>query len=94
MSKSFPTLGEATRCAIEAAAVGDLDAVARALADREAAMPGATAWERARALEDGEIIARLLIELKRNMVIEHNRLGQVRSAFTKSRPPGTINLRA
>jgi hypothetical protein len=79
---------------MEAAGTGDLDAVARALADREAAMPGATPSERARALEAGETIARLLTELKRNMVVEHNRLEQLRSAFAKKRSSQAINLQA
>ena len=90
-------LFDATQRAIAAAGHGDLDLVGRALADREAAITAATPQEQARALQDGETLGRLLAEIKRNIVAEHSRLEQLRSAFgTSARNRGTasINLQA
>jgi hypothetical protein len=88
------SLGKATQRAIAAAAEGDLESVGRALADREAAITTATPRERAGALEDGETIGRLLAELKRNLVVEHNRLEQLRSGFARDVRSAAIDLTA
>ena len=90
-------LSESTRRAIAAASHGDLDAVGRALGDREAAMAAASPLERAHALQDGETLGRVLTEIKRNIVAEHSRLEQLRSTFassTRNRGARSINLQA
>jgi hypothetical protein len=88
------SLGELTRSAIAAAREGDLDALGRALNDRAAAIPFATPQERARAIEDGETIGRLLAETKRNLAAKYNRLEQLRSGFAAERPSNGIDLKA
>jgi len=94
---SESALSESTQRAIAAAGKGDLDAVGRALADREAAMAAASPLERARALQDGETLGRVLAEIKRNIVAETSRLEQLRSTFANSarnRGATSINLQA
>ena len=89
-----PNLIEATQRALAAAASGDLSALGRALNDRAAAIPHATPAEQKRALGDGETVGRLLTELKRNLVSEHNRLEQLRSTFVPSRGATVVNFHA
>ncbi len=91
---SQPSLAEATQRAIAAARHGDLEAVRRALADRQLAIAAAAPQERADALRDGVAIGRLLTDLKRDIVAQHNRLEQLRSAFAKGGAPSAVNLEA
>ncbi len=88
------SLRQATRRALSAARQGDLDAVRRALTDRQLAIADAAPQERADALRDGVAIGRLLTELKCNIVAKHNRLEQLRSLLAKSGAAGAINLEA
>lgn len=94
---SEAALSESTQRAIAAAGLGDLEAVGRALTDREAAMAAASPLERARALQDGETLGRVLAEIKRNIVAETSRLEQLRSTLANSarnRSATSINLQA
>lgn len=94
---SESALSESTQRAIAAAGLGDLEAVGRALTDREAAMAAASPLERARALQDGETLGRVLAEIKRNIVAETSRLEQLRSTLANSarnRSATSINLQA
>jgi hypothetical protein len=86
------SLSEATRRAIAAADAGDLDAVGYALVDREAAMATAPPAERAAALAEGETIGRLLADIKRNIVLQHNRLEQVREGFASDSHSASIDV--
>ena len=89
----FPfSLREATGLAVTAADAGDLDALAQALVDREAAIASASPAERTIALDDGETITRLLTDIKRTIVAEHNRLEQVREGFLRKRAALSIDL--
>src|SRR5258708_39089734 len=85
-------LSNATRRAVAAADAGDLDAVAQALGDREAAISTATPAEQAAALDEGETIGRLLTDLKSTIAVEHNRLEQVREAFASDRAASFLNV--
>lgn len=85
-------LSNATRRAVAAADAGDLDAVAQALGDREAAISTATPAERAAALDEGETIGRLLTDIKRNIAVEHNRLEQVREGFASDRAASFLDV--
>jgi hypothetical protein len=75
------SLAEATRRALAAADAADLEALSQALVEREAAMATAPPADRAAALDAGETIGRLLADIKRNIVVRHNRLEQVREGF-------------
>lgn len=88
------SLRQATRRALSAARQGDLDALRRALADRQLAIAAAAPQERADALRDGVAIERLLTEFKREIVAKHNRLEQLHSVLAKSGAAGAINLEA
>ena len=85
-------LSEATRRALVAADAGDLDAMAEALVDREAALASATPAEQTAALDEGETIGRLLTEIKRNIVAGHGRLQQVREGFARGRAASSIDV--
>jgi hypothetical protein len=100
MTLAEGTLCDATRRAMAAARRGDLDAVRGALADRRLAIAAAAPWKPADALtlveiiKDGVTIGRLLTDCKRNIVIRHNRLEQLRSLLAKNGAPGAINFEA
>ena|SRR6266566_8830403 len=85
-------LSDATRRAVAAADAGDLDAVAQALGDREAAISTATPADWAAALDEGETIGRLLTDIKRNIAVEHNRLEQVREGFASDRAASFLDV--
>ncbi len=87
-----PSLAEATRCARAAAHAGDLNSLARALADREAALLNSTSAEQATALLHGDDIARLLTEIKRTIVAEHSHLQQLREGFASARAASSIEF--
>ena len=88
------SLGQATIDAIASAGAGDLEALSRALADRDSAMANATEVEMADAVAAGETIGRLLAELRRNLVLEQNRLEQFRLGFAQGGINRRVNLQA
>ena len=94
LGQATVSLGQATINAIAAAGSADLEALGRALAERESLIGAADPVEQANALSDGETIARLLTELRRNLVAEHNRLEQLRSGFAHSNESPRVNLQA
>ena len=100
MTLAERTLRDATQRAMAAARQGDLEAVRRALADRQIAIAAAAPWKPADALtlveiiKDGVALGRLLTELKRNIVTKHNRLEQLRSLLARNGAAAAINLEA
>jgi hypothetical protein len=74
-----------TQRALAAVAAGDLDALAQALAAREAALRAAPLAEQAAALHDGANLARNLAGLKRDLAAEHARWEQLRAGFANYR---------
>lgn len=76
------TLEQATEQSAAAAAAGDLDALAIALAARRKAMAGLEDPARLKAsLEAGESVARDIRLLKLKLSIDANRLAQIQSAL-------------
>jgi hypothetical protein len=75
------TLCEITRRALVAVDAGDLDDLARALEEREAAMAAASPEEQAVALSDGAILGLRLAEIKHSLVAQYGRLAQIREGF-------------
>lgn len=92
----LPALLHATRQGLVAAACGDLDALAEALAAREAAWEAAPVSERAAALKGGESIQLLLVEIKRRIVDQQRRLDQIKTGLARTGAPNAvaIDLRA
>jgi hypothetical protein len=92
--KSLPqSLLQSTAAAVEAAKAGDLSALREALAQRAQAMANASEHERAAALELGGAVLPLLTEIKRGIVLEYSRLGQIRAAFASPPRPASLDLR-
>ena len=85
-------LTEATRRARAAAHAGDLEALTQALSDRQAALSQASPSEWAAALDQGEVIRRMLTEINRNIAAEHNQLEQLREGFASARAASAIDL--
>ena len=86
----------ATRQALDAAAIGDLDALETALAARRRALEGATVSERVAAFNEGEAIQLLLKGIKRRIGDQHSRLEQIKTGFARTAAPcaAKIDLRA
>jgi hypothetical protein len=89
-------LREATRLALDAAAVGDLDALQVALELRRAALPEAPVAERVAAFQEGEALGLLLHGIKRRLRGELARLEQIKIGLVRSAEPSPakIDLRA
>ena len=90
------TAHETTQRALAAIDAGDLDGVARALADRDKALQPASPVEQVTALADGAVLALRLAELKRSLAAEHARLEQLRDGLATYSAPsrsGCVDLR-
>jgi hypothetical protein len=87
---------EATRLALDAAAVGDLDALGSALELRRAALPDAPVAERVAAFKEGEALGLLLKGIKSQLRGELARLQQIKIGLVRSAEPPSarIDLRA
>jgi hypothetical protein len=87
---------EATRQALDAAAVGDLDALHKALGLRRAALPHAPIAEQVAAFKEGEALQFLLKGIKRGLREEIGRLEQIKVGLLRSAEPprAKIDLRA
>ncbi|HEV2199054.1 MAG TPA: hypothetical protein VGR73_04485 [Bryobacteraceae bacterium] len=90
------TLIGATRQALDAAACGDLDALADALTARQAVLEDASVPERAAAVKEGESIRLLLVGIKRRIGDQHRHLDQIKTGLARTGEPNAaaIDLRA
>jgi hypothetical protein len=96
-----PSLLEATRQAVTAAAVGDLAALEAALDARRAALEGANpedipATERLAAFKEGETLHFLLSGIRRQLLDQQGTLEQMKSRLQRTGPPpvAMIDLKA
>jgi len=83
------TLEEATIAALEAAQVGDLEALGRALEARQAALDGDAFSVTPGILASGEITAQLLRELIRDTWIETGRLRHIAAGLRPTATPAS-----
>jgi hypothetical protein len=87
---------DATRQAVNAASLGDFEALETALALRRAALEDAPMSERVAALREGESVGLLLKGIKRRIGDQYCHLEQIKSGLARTEAPrvAKVDLRA